>query len=138
MTSRCAAESEAPALSQPDISPADVESRERRFVLETYARSSFHPRRGRGARLTDAQGKVYWDLLAGIAVNALGHRHPRIVKTLRAEAGGLMHVSNLFYHPAPGLLAERLVARSGLSRVFFCNSGTEANEAALKFARLAR
>jgi predicted acetylornithine/succinylornithine family transaminase len=125
-------------LSQHDITPADVESRDRRFVLQTCARSSFHPRQGKGARLIDAQGKIYWDLLAGIAVNALGHRHPRIVRTLRAEAGSLMHVSNLFYHPAPGLLAERLVERSGLSRAFFCNSGTEANEAALKFARLAR
>ena len=125
-------------MSQPDVSPARVESRERSFVLGTYARSPFHPRMGRGARLTDADGKVYWDLLAGIAVNALGHRHPRLVKALRAEAAGLVHVSNLFYHPAPGLLAERLVTASGLSRAFFCNSGTEANEAALKFARLAR
>jgi predicted acetylornithine/succinylornithine family transaminase len=123
-------------LSPPDVSPARVESRDREFVLGTYARTPFHPRRGRGARIMDASGRAYWDLLAGIAVNVLGHAHPRIVAAVRAEARGLLHVSNLFYHPAPGLLAERLVAASGLSRVFFCNSGTEANEAALKFARL--
>jgi predicted acetylornithine/succinylornithine family transaminase len=127
-----------PRTSAADDSPANVEARDRDFVLGTYARTPFHPRRGRGARLWDADGRVYWDLLAGIAVNVLGHAHPRIAATLRAEARGLLHVSNLYYHPAPGLLAERLVAASGLSRVFFCNSGTEANEAALKFARLGR
>jgi predicted acetylornithine/succinylornithine family transaminase len=124
-------------LSPPE-SPALVEARDRDFVLGTYARTPFHPRTGRGARLWDADGRAYWDLLAGIAVNVLGHAHPRIAATLRGEARGLLHVSNLYYHPAPGLLAERLVAASGLQRVFFCNSGTEANEAALKFARLCR
>jgi predicted acetylornithine/succinylornithine family transaminase len=125
-------------LSPPDVSPALVEARDRDFVLGTYARTPFHPRRGRGARLWDADGRACWDLLAGIAVNVLGHAHPRIAKALRDEARGLLHVSNLYYHPAQGLLAERLVAASGLRRVFFCNSGTEANEAALKFARLCR
>jgi acetylornithine/N-succinyldiaminopimelate aminotransferase len=120
-----------------DESPEAVESREHAFVLTTYARTSFHPRTGRGARLTDAAGKTYWDLLGGIAVNVLGHQHPALVQALRDEARQLLHVSNLFYHPAQGLLAERLVRASGLNRVFFCNSGTEANEAALKFARLA-
>jgi acetylornithine/N-succinyldiaminopimelate aminotransferase len=116
--------------------PAAVEARDRSYVLPTYARTPFHPRTGKGAKLVDADGKEYWDLLAGIAVNALGYRHPRLVKALREEAGGVWHVSNLFYIPAQGLLAERLVAASGLSRVFFCNTGTEATEAALKFARL--
>src|SRR5664279_2356680 len=88
-------------------------------------------------KLVDADGKVYWDLLAGIAVNALGHRHPRLVKALREEANQLLHVSNLFFHPAQGLLAERLTHLSGMPRVFFCNSGTEAVEAAVKFTRLA-
>ncbi len=115
---------------------AAVEARETRYVLSTYARTPFHPRGGKGARLVDATGKIYWDLLAGIAVNALGYSHPRLSKALREEAKRLLHVSNLFYQPAQGLLAERLVAASGLSRAFFCNSGTEANEAALKFARL--
>jgi predicted acetylornithine/succinylornithine family transaminase len=114
-----------------------VEARAASYLLGTYAWTKFHPRDGRGAKLVDVDGKVYWDLLAGIAVNALGYRHPRLVKTLRTEATELLHVSNLFYQAAQGELAERLVTLSGLSRAFFCNSGTEANEAAIKFARLA-
>src|SRR5438045_9492178 len=120
-----------------DESPAAVEAREKNFILGTYARTQFHPRSGRGARLVDAEGHVYWDLLGGIAVNVLGHQHPRLVRTLRDESRSLLHVSNLFYHPAQGILGERLVRASGLLRAFFCNSGTEAHEAALKFARLA-
>jgi predicted acetylornithine/succinylornithine family transaminase len=118
-------------------SPSLVEERDAENILATYKRTSFHPRAGKGAKLVDAGGKVYWDLLAGIAVNALGHRHPRLVKALREEANRLLHVSNLFYHPAQGLLAERLTRLSGMPRVFFCNSGTEAVEAAVKFTRLA-
>ncbi len=120
-----------------DESPEAVESREKNFILGTYARTSFHPRTGKGARITDADGREYWDLLGGIAVNALGHRHPRLQKVLRDESNALLHISNLHYHPAQGLLAEKLVRASGLLRAFFCNSGTEAVEAALKFARLA-
>jgi predicted acetylornithine/succinylornithine family transaminase len=116
--------------------PAAVEARDRTYVLPTYARTSFHPRKGKGAKLIDAEGKEYWDLLGGIAVNALGYRHRRLVKALKEEAAGVWHVSNLFYIPAQGLLAERLAQASGMSRVFFCNTGTEAIEAALKFARL--
>jgi acetylornithine/N-succinyldiaminopimelate aminotransferase len=125
------------ALLLHDESPSAVEARESAFVLGTYARTPFHPRGGKGAKLIDANGKEYWDLLGGIAVNVLGHKHPRLVKTLKDEADALLHVSNLFYHPAQGLLAEELVRASGMCRAFFCNSGTEANEAALKFARLA-
>ncbi|HEX4440764.1 MAG TPA: acetylornithine/succinylornithine family transaminase [Thermoanaerobaculia bacterium] len=122
--------------SQPET-PASVEAREASTIARTYARTPFHPRSGRGARVVDADGRVYWDLLAGIAVNALGHGHPRLRRALReAAAGGVWHVSNLFYHPSQGMLAERLTRAAGLSRAFFCNSGTEANEAALKFARL--
>ena len=120
-----------------DESPDAVEQREKSFILGTYARTNFHPRSGKGAKLVDAGGREYWDLLGGIAVNVLGHRHPRLVKALRDESNALLHVSNLYYHHAQGLLAERLVRASGLLRAFFCNSGTEANEAALKFARLA-
>ncbi|HJT17383.1 MAG TPA: acetylornithine/succinylornithine family transaminase [Thermoanaerobaculia bacterium] len=120
-----------------DESPAAVEAREKNFILGTYARTQFHPRSGKGARIVDAEGREYWDLLGGIAVNVLGHQHPRLVKTLRDESKSLLHVSNLYYHPAQGILGERLVRASGLLRAFFCNSGTEANEAALKFARLA-
>jgi acetylornithine/N-succinyldiaminopimelate aminotransferase len=120
-----------------DESPAAVEARENAFLVKTYARTPFHPRDGKGARLFDAEGRAYWDLLGGIAVNVLGHKHPRLVKTLRNAADELLHVSNLYYHPAQGILGEQLVRASGLLRAFFCNSGTEANEAALKFARLA-
>jgi acetylornithine/N-succinyldiaminopimelate aminotransferase len=121
-------------------SPEDavlVEERDAKYVLGTYKRTSFHPRTGKGAKLIDAEGKVYWDLLAGIAVNALGYRHPRLVRALREEAKNVLHVSNLFYHPAQGLLAERLVILSGFPKVFFCNTGTEATEAAVKLTRLA-
>ena len=120
-----------------DETPAAVEARDTAFVLGTYGRTSFHPRSGKGARIVDADDHEYWDLLGGIAVNVLGHRHPRLVKALRDESNALLHVSNLYYHPAQGLLAEKLVRASGLLRAFFCNSGTEAVEAALKFARLA-
>ncbi|HET9794381.1 MAG TPA: acetylornithine/succinylornithine family transaminase [Thermoanaerobaculia bacterium] len=127
----------AAAASDSAEAPAEVEARDRGFVLGTYARTPFHPRSGRGARLVDAAGKEYWDLLAGIAVNALGSRHPRLVRALAEGSRGVWHLSNLYYHPAQGLLAERLVRASGLSKAFFCNSGTEAIEAALKLARLA-
>ena len=120
-----------------DESPDAVVAREDAFLLKTYARTPFHPRDGKGARLSDADGRIYWDLLGGIAVNVLGHKHPRLQKTLREASSTLLHVSNLYYHPAQGILGEKLVRASGLVRAFFCNSGTEANEAALKFARLA-
>ena len=120
-----------------DESPAAVEERERAFVLGTYNRAPFHPRDGKGAKLVDANGREYWDLLGGIAVNVLGHKHPKLVRAMRDASTELLHVSNLYYHPAQGILAEKLVRASGLCRAFFCNSGTEANEAALKFARLA-
>ena len=120
-----------------DESPEAVVAREQNFILGTYSRTPFHPRSGKGAQLVDANGKTYWDLLGGIAVNALGHRHPVLVKAMRDASNELLHVSNLYYHPAQGILAEDLVRESGMLRAFFCNSGTEANEAALKFARLA-
>ncbi|HUO84875.1 MAG TPA: acetylornithine/succinylornithine family transaminase [Thermoanaerobaculia bacterium] len=119
-----------------DESPVAVESREAASILGTYRRASFHPRYGKGARLFDAEGKGYWDLLSGIGVNVLGHQHPALLRALRKESRNLLHVSNLYFHPAQSLLAERLLHRSHLSAVFFCNSGTEANEAAIKFARL--
>jgi acetylornithine aminotransferase/acetylornithine/N-succinyldiaminopimelate aminotransferase len=120
-----------------DESPEAVVAREAKYLVSTYKRTAFHPREGNGAQLIDADGKVYTDLLSGIAVHALGYSHPALQRVLEEEATGLLHVSNLFHHPAQGLLAEKLVEISGLSRVFFCNSGTEANEAAIKFVRLA-
>jgi predicted acetylornithine/succinylornithine family transaminase len=91
--------------------------------------------RGRGCYVYDIAGKRYLDLLAGIGVNALGHSHPRIVKIIREQAGLLLHSSNLYYHEYSGPLAQRISNASGLARIFFCNSGTEANEAALKMAK---
>jgi predicted acetylornithine/succinylornithine family transaminase len=120
-----------------DESPTAVEEREGAFLVKTYARTPFHPRDGKGARLYDADGREYWDLLGGIAVNVLGHKNPKLARALRDASNTLLHVSNLYYHPAQGILGEKLVRASGLNRAFFCNSGTEANEAALKFARLA-
>jgi acetylornithine/N-succinyldiaminopimelate aminotransferase len=120
-----------------DESPLAVEERESAFLVKTYARTPFHPRDGKGARLYDASGRAYWDLLGGIAVNVLGHKHPKLMKAMKDASASLLHVSNLYYHPAQGILGEKLVRASGLNRAFFCNSGTEANEAALKFARLA-
>src|SRR5262249_37750251 len=83
----------------------------------------------------DTSGRRYLDLLAGIGVNALGYAHPRIVKVLREQAGLLLHTSNLYYHEYQGPLAARIARASGLNRVFFCHSGAEAMEAAIKMAR---
>jgi acetylornithine/N-succinyldiaminopimelate aminotransferase len=83
----------------------------------------------------DTSGKRYLDLIAGIGVNALGYAHPRLTKVIREQAGRIIHSSNLYYHEYAGPLAERISRASGLPRVFFCNSGTEANEAALKMAK---
>src|SRR5262249_49590924 len=89
------------------------------------------------AYLYDRAGKKYLDFLGGIAVNALGHAHPRIVKTIRREAARAIHLSNLFHNEFQGPLARKLAEWSGLDRVFFANSGTEAIDGALKLARLA-
>jgi acetylornithine/succinyldiaminopimelate/putrescine aminotransferase len=89
--------------------------------------------RGKAA-ISDIAGNRYFDFITGIGVNALGHAHPRLVKVIREQAGLLIHSSNLYYHQYQGLLAKRLSAMSGLQRCFFCNSGTEAVEGALKMA----
>ena len=106
------------------------------FLLPTYKRSSLVLTHGRGAYVFDLKGKKYLDFLGGIAVNALGHAHPRIVKTIRREAARAIHYSNLFHNEFQGPLARKLAAWSGLDRVFFANSGTEAIDGALKLARL--
>ncbi len=110
---------------------------EKRFLLPTYNRYPVAFERGKGVFLFDFEGKKYLDFVAGLGVNALGHAHPRIVKTIREQAGRLIHVSNLYYNEYQGQLAERLCQLSGLDRVFFSNSGTEAMEGAIKLARLA-
>src|SRR5213083_2137217 len=113
----------------------DVVGRESRHVLQTYRRQPVTFVRGQGVRLFDAEGREYLDLLSGIGVAALGHAHPGLARALTDQAQTLIHTSNLFFHPLQGELAERLAQLSGLSRTFFCNSGTEAVEACLKFAR---
>jgi acetylornithine/N-succinyldiaminopimelate aminotransferase len=113
----------------------DVVAREARHVLQTYRRNAVTFVRGEGVRLYDAAGREYLDLLSGIGVAALGHAHPGLARALADQAQTLVHTSNLFYHPYQGEVAERLAALSGLPRTFFCNSGTEAVEACLKFAR---
>ena len=114
-----------------------VSARESRFLLQTYQRSPITIDRGEGCVFWDLQGRRYLDFITGIGVNALGHSHPRLVQTIQAQAAQCLHTSNLFYHRYQGLLAERLVEWSGLARVFFSNSGTEAVETALKAARAA-
>src|SRR5262245_24663893 len=113
----------------------DIVAREARYVLQTYRRNPVTFVRGDGVRLYDAEGREYLDLLSGIGVAALGHAHPGLARALTDQAHTLIHTSNLFFHPLQGELAERLATLSGLSRAFFCNSGTEAVEACLKFAR---
>jgi acetylornithine/N-succinyldiaminopimelate aminotransferase len=111
---------------------ADAET----FLLPTYKRSSVLLTHGRGPYVYDAAGKKYLDFLGGIAVNALGHTHPRIVKVVKREATRAIHLSNLYHNAYQGPLARKLAEWSGLDRVFFANSGTEVIEGALKLARL--
>ena len=91
--------------------------------------------RGRGAYLYDVDGREYLDLISGVGVASLGHANPELARIVAEQATELLHCSNLFFHPYQGALAERLATLSGLPRTFFCNSGTEAVEACLKFAR---
>jgi len=107
-----------------------------RFLLPTYKRPAILFSYGRGALVFDSRGRKYLDFLGGIAVNALGHAHPRIVKTLRRESARAIHLSNLFHNEFQGPLARKLAEWSGLDRVFFANSGTESIDGALKLARL--
>lgn len=106
------------------------------FLLPTYKRQPVVFTHGRGCYVYDSRGKKYLDFLGGIAVNALGHAHPRIVKVIRRESARAIHLSNLFHNSFQGPLARKLAQWSGLDRVFFSNSGAEAVEGALKLARL--
>src|SRR5713226_3801298 len=106
------------------------------FLLPTYKRQPVVMTHGRGAYVFDSTGKKYLDFLGGIAVNALGHAHPRIVKVIRREAARAIHLSNLFHNAYQGPLARKLAGWSGMDRVFFSNSGTEAIDGAMKLARL--
>ena len=108
-----------------------------RVLAPNYRRAPVAFREGRGMRLWDVEGKEYLDFVAGIAVDVLGHSHPRLVAAIQQQAARLVHVSNLFQIPEQARLAERLVGVTGIpeGRVFFCNSGAEAAEAAIKLAR---
>jgi len=117
------------------MSLASVSRMEAKLLLPTYERQPILFVRGRGVYLWDSLGKRYLDFLSGIGVNALGHNHPAIQAVIKRQSGRLIHVSNLFFHEFQAELARILTEISGLDRAFFCNSGTEAWEGALKLAR---
>ena len=114
---------------------SDIQARESRHLLQTYRRQPVAFVRGSGCRLYDIDGREYLDLVSGIGVASLGHAHPGLAAAIAEQAATLLHTSNLYYHPFQADAAARLTALSGLPRAFFCNSGTEAVEACLKFAR---
>ena len=113
----------------------NIQARESQYVLHTYRRQPVAFVRGEGPRLYDVDGREYLDFVSGIGVASLGHAHPGLAAAVADQAATLLHTSNLYYHPFQAEAAARLSTLSGLSRAFFCNSGTEANEACLKFAR---
>src|SRR5262249_2477071 len=113
----------------------EIQAREAKHVLQTYRRNPISFVRGQGVRLFDSEGREYYDLLWGIGGASLGHAHPGVARAIAEQAQTLVHTSNLFFHPLQGQVAERLATLSGLPRTFFCNSGAEAVEACLKFAR---
>ncbi len=112
-----------------------IQALEAQHVLQTYKRQPVVFVRGDGCRIEDIEGRRYLDFVSGIGVSVLGHGHQGLSRAVAAQAEALLHTSNLYYHPLQGQVAARLAALSGLSRAFFCNSGTEAMEASLKFAR---
>jgi acetylornithine/N-succinyldiaminopimelate aminotransferase len=120
------------------VSLAELQELERASVVGSYARLPVEFVRGEGTRLWDCEGNEYLDFLCGISVTSLGHCHPRVVAAVREQVGRLMHVSNLFYTEPAMLLAQALSRSSLGGKVFFCNSGAEANEAAIKLVRKAR
>ena len=117
------------------LKPEEIMALEEKYLFPTYKRSELFCDRGSGVYVYDLSGKRYLDFLAGISVNSLGYNHPRLARVLVEQGQRLIHSSNLFYNPFQGLLAKRLAESSGMSKVFFTNSGTEAVEAALKVAR---
>jgi predicted acetylornithine/succinylornithine family transaminase len=120
---------------QQELTAAQIIASERAHVMQTYKRGPMVLSHGQGMAVWDTDGKEYLDFMAGIAVDALGHSDPGVVAAINAQAGRLIHTSNL-YHTIPQVqLAERLTANSFADKVFFTNSGTEANEGAIKFAR---
>ncbi len=123
-----------PVPEQPGIFDR-IRALESQYLLQNYARYPLLLERGRGCYVYDQSGRRYLDLLTGIGVNALGYAHPRLTMVIREQAGLLLHTSNLYYNLYQGPLAERLAKASGLARTFFCNSGAESMEGALKMIR---
>ncbi|MGH9618670.1 MAG: aspartate aminotransferase family protein [Bryobacteraceae bacterium] len=113
----------------------EIAALEREYLVQNYARYPVALHRGKGCYVYDVAGKRYLDFITGIGVNALGYAHPRITKIIREQAGLLLHSSNLYYNEYQGRLAERMAKLSGLNRCFFCNSGAEAMETAMKMIR---
>mgnify|MGYP001607549213 FL=1 len=123
-------------MNQPAIVRANTAELYDAYVMKNYGRPPLTLVRGQGVTVWDDTGREYLDFTSGVAVAALGHCHPVWVEAIRRQAGELIHVSNLFRHPNQGELARRLVQQAGPGRVFFCNSGAEANEGLIKLARL--
>lgn len=121
-----------PEIGAPASPAQAVMDLERAYLLQNYSRYPLVLKRGKGCWLYDLDGKRYLDLISGIGVNSLGHAHPRITRVIREQAALLIHSSNLYYHEFQGPLAKILCETSGLERAFFCNSGTEAVEGAIK------
>ncbi len=117
------------------MTPQSIVEHEHQYILQTYNRFPLVLTRGEGVRVWDGDGTCYLDFLAGIAVNLLGYNHPAIREAIIRQSTGLIHTSNLFYTENQGKLAKMLVDHCDLDRVFLCNSGAEANEAAIKLAR---
>ena len=117
------------------MNPQQIIDAEKKYLVQTYARPPFVLTRGEGVHVYDADGKKYLDMAAGIAVNALGYNDPELVKAIQNAATGLLHTSNLFYTESQVKLAQALVEKSFADKVFFANTGTEAMEGAMKFAR---
>ena len=114
-----------------------VVEKDAQYVMQTYGRQPIVLSKGVGSRVWDVNGTEYIDCVAGIAVNNIGHCHPKMAQALKDQAEDLIHISNLYYSEAQAKLAEELINVTGMGRVFFCNSGTEAVEAAMKLARVA-
>ncbi|GDX40326.1 acetylornithine aminotransferase [Armatimonadota bacterium] len=118
-----------------EITFEEAQALDRQYVMGTYARQPVVFVRGEGARLWDSEGKEYLDFLAGIAVVGVGHCHPKVADAIAKQAHTLMHVSNLYHNPHQARLAQKLCQLTEMEKIFFCNSGAEANECALKIAR---
>ncbi len=113
----------------------DLKKREEKAIFQTYGRQDVLLVRGKGARVWDSDGREYLDFVAGIAVNNVGHCHPKVVEAIKSQAEKLIHTSNLYYTENQVLLAEELKALTGMDKAYFCNSGAESVEAALKLVR---